>query len=148
MKQRRKTILLLMASLLSATMSATDTSLQVLLSNGKTETFRLSGKPQIKFGETDLNITTNGNSVSFNRADIDRIYFSEMIASAAGAWTDNATRLTFNGTELSAQGETIYLYDIKGTLIEQAEDCISTTALGRGVYIAKTTGQTLKIAIF
>lgn len=55
-----------------------------------------------------------------------------------------ASAISFDGTTVKAQGETIVIYNLQGIKVAEGHETIDTTTLPTGAYIAKTSQGALK----
>lgn len=92
-------------------------------------------------GATTIEISTLGSTVralvtvATESAGIDNI------------GTDNASALSFTGSEVICEGSIIEIYSMNGTKVATGFGVVSTEGLGRGIYVASAGGSNIKIAV-
>lgn len=141
----KKTVIsVIMASL--ALMGFADTAVRVKLAGGDASTYVLSERPVITFPGDDMEIKTADASVTYPRASVVGIDFTDVTGVEDVAASGEAV-LSYIGGEITSEGNVIEVYSMDGMLCVKGPDRVSTETLTEGVYIAKTERQAIKIYI-
>ena len=148
---------------ITATTTAGDTHVTIWKKQGGSISYALSAKPKITYNATELQLSTNGTTVTYPVADIERITF-EPVASSIGQTIQHGPdryliTVTAEGVNIegAAPHEPVNLYTIDGLLLHTyrtdsrgtlAVKLASITAYGHQgpqIYIIKAGQSTLKI---
>lgn len=133
--------------------SLADEGVVVVLKNGNTVGFAFTEKPVIEPGESLVLRTPSGKQVSYDYANVRKVFWGGSTVTAIDNAKSEAThhvqfRIMDNGIEVSglARGERVTVYTVNGSLITSgtspSDDGILTLYLPAGqrtVYIVRTS---------
>lgn len=132
-----------------------DTALVMAKSDGTTETFLLSQKPEISFGESDCTLSTTDYTVSIPRGDIADFHFTDVATAISSPCTDGGVKVRLADGVLTIQGaieNAVAVFDVSGKAVNANATTNGTTCtvalagLPKGIYIVKYGNNTIKTA--
>ncbi len=88
---------------------------------------------------------TSGNPAVFTSDKFLTITF-DTTSGVNSAVAQKAQAIRYDGTTVAAEGN-LQLYSTTGQLVATGRDAISTSSLAKGVYIARSGDQTIKICV-
>lgn len=95
-------------------------------------------------GGMTVNLASGGSTV-FDSSKFLTITF-DTTSGVNSVVAEKAQAMRYDGVTVAAEGD-ILLYSTTGQLVARGRDAISTSSLSKGVYIARTGEQTLKICV-
>lgn len=155
LKMMRKILLSLMLLPMFAPAAMAGTALVVAKSDGTTETFLLSQKPEISFGAADCTVSTADCTVSIPRGDIADFHFSDVATAISSPSAEGGVSVRIAGGAVTIQGAQpsgVSVSDASGKAVNASvatsgTACtVSLAGLPKGIYIVKYGKNTIKTA--
>lgn len=125
--------------------TAGNVALQVMLSNGKAEVFKLEEKPAISFSPDEMLISTSSLSSSYPRTDVQTMMFLDNAATARPSLSYDSVSYSYENGVFTCAGHEIAVFNVNGERVETSRDSISISSLPSGVYIINVNGRSIKI---
>ena len=123
------------------------TQLRLTLADGSTPAYLLSEKPKITFADDAMLITTPDASVSYARAKIAKMDFTDSTSGIDDEHSDKRQVFSFLNDEITCLGSEISVYDLNGAIRMRGYENLPVSSLTPGCYIVKTSYHTVKIMI-
>ncbi|MCM1004970.1 MAG: T9SS type A sorting domain-containing protein [Prevotella sp.] len=120
------------------------TQLQLTLADGSTPAYALAEKPNITFPGDDMVISTSEASVTYSRAEVVNMVFTEV------ASVDTLTgeqQFSYVCGVITAPDSEICVFNMEGMVCLQGRESLSVQDLNAGIYIVKTQNHTVKIFV-
>lgn len=149
----------------TATTTAGDTQVTIWKKQGGSISYALSAKPKITYNATELRLSTNGTTVTYPVADVERITF-EAVPSGINPITQQGQGhclITVTPEGIKIEGTTpkepVKLYTIdgrllhtfctngQGTLVIKQENIVRHAHAGVHVIVIKAAQSTLKLTL-
>lgn len=138
----KKVILALLTIIGSISSGYSATCLRLVLADGDTPSYTLTQKPKVTFSGDNMLVTTEETEVTYNRADIAKMEFTE--DSSAGIEVTEEENFSYMEDMITCRGG-IVVYGLDGSVRAEGNDNLSISHLSSGIYIAKTKHHTVKI---
>lgn len=160
---RRITAVFCFLAGMAATAMANDTQIKIWKKQGGTVSYALSAKPRITYSGNQLQLNTNGVSVTYPLADVDRITFEPVTNNIEGIMQPQQGHCLISVTaeginiEGATPNEPVVLYTIDGRLLRNFRtDSRGTLTIklvnesaflysGQHIYIVRVGQSTLKV---
>lgn len=141
----KKSVLFSTILLLSAGAASADeaTALRLTLADAGTEVFCLDEKPQITFSGTEMTITSQALSATYERSEVKAMDFIEV--TSVDALSADEVCYTLHGNEFSCPGQAVAVYSLAGTQVAAGTGSVSLADLKAGIYIINVNHKSIKV---
>lgn len=143
-KNMKKISVLFLLLLSAAVGRASELSLRVNLSDGRTETYSLDEHPRISFDETNMLVGSDKLSASYSRDEVKSFDFVKKQSSSIDTAIGEETVYSLRDNVFTCEGKTVTVYSASGTAVAAGEGSVSLEPLARGLYIITVNNKSIK----